>query len=50
MYIQRTGIPCHWLNGGPEVKHNGAFSFQVAWEQLHRTAARNRKGGRLAAF
>ena len=24
------GIPCLGLNGGPEVKHNGAFSFQVA--------------------
>ena len=24
------GIPCLGLNGGPEVKHNFAFSFQVA--------------------
>jgi 2-polyprenyl-6-hydroxyphenyl methylase/3-demethylubiquinone-9 3-methyltransferase len=24
------GIPCLGLNGGPEVKHNWAFSFQVA--------------------
>lgn len=24
------GIPCIGLNGGPEVKHNWAFSFQVA--------------------
>jgi predicted 3-demethylubiquinone-9 3-methyltransferase (glyoxalase superfamily) len=24
------GIPCLGLNGGPEVKHNEAFSFQVA--------------------
>jgi len=24
------GIPCMGLNGGPEVKHNWAFSFQVA--------------------
>ena len=24
------GIPCLRLNGGPEVKHNWAFSFQVA--------------------
>ena len=24
------GIPCLGLNGGPEVKHNLAFSFQVA--------------------
>lgn len=24
------GIPCVGLNGGPMVKHNWAFSFQVA--------------------
>ncbi|GFO60107.1 VOC family protein [Geomonas silvestris] len=24
------GIPCIGLNGGPEIKHNEAFSFQVA--------------------
>src|SRR5512134_3371029 len=24
------GIPCLGLNGGPQVKHNEAFSFQVA--------------------
>ena len=24
------GIPCLGLNGGPEVKHNEAFSFQVS--------------------
>ena len=24
------GIPCLGLNGGPQVKHNWAFSFQVA--------------------
>jgi len=24
------GIPCIGLNGGPDVKHNWAFSFQVA--------------------
>src|SRR6476619_3561664 len=24
------GIPCLGLNGGPGVKHNNAFSFQVA--------------------
>jgi 2-polyprenyl-6-hydroxyphenyl methylase/3-demethylubiquinone-9 3-methyltransferase len=24
------GIPCLGLNGGSEIKHNGAFSFQVA--------------------
>jgi len=26
------GIPCLGLNGGPEFKHNEAFSFQVATE------------------
>src|SRR2546421_6327521 len=25
-----VGIPCLGLNGGPEFKHNEAFSFQVA--------------------
>ena len=25
-----TGIPCVGLNGGPEFKHNEAFSFQIA--------------------
>ena len=24
------GIPCLGLNGGPEFKHNDAFSFQIA--------------------
>ena len=24
------GVPCIGLNGGPEFKHNEAFSFQVA--------------------
>jgi 2-polyprenyl-6-hydroxyphenyl methylase/3-demethylubiquinone-9 3-methyltransferase len=24
------GVPCLGLNGGPEFKHNEAFSFQVA--------------------
>jgi predicted 3-demethylubiquinone-9 3-methyltransferase (glyoxalase superfamily) len=24
------GVPCLGLNGGPEIKHNEAFSFQVA--------------------
>ena len=24
------GIPCVGLNGGPEFKHNEAFSFQVS--------------------
>jgi len=26
------GIPCLGLNGGPEFKHNEAFSFQIAAE------------------
>ena len=25
-----SGIPCIGLNGGPEVRHNEAFSFQIA--------------------
>ena len=25
-----AGIPCLGLNGGPQVKHNEAFSFQIA--------------------
>lgn len=25
-----AGIPCLGLNGGPGLKHNGAFSFQIA--------------------
>ncbi len=24
------GVPCIGLNGGPEIKHNEAFSFQIA--------------------
>jgi predicted 3-demethylubiquinone-9 3-methyltransferase (glyoxalase superfamily) len=24
------GIPCLGLNGGPAIKHNEAFSFQIA--------------------
>ena len=24
------GIPCIGLNGGPDIRHNGSFSFQVA--------------------
>src|SRR5690606_22991624 len=31
------GIPCLGLNGGPEVKHNWAFSFQVATEDQAET-------------
>lgn len=31
------GIPCLGLNGGPAVKHNGAFSFQVATEDQAET-------------
>ena len=31
------GIPCMGLNGGPEVKHNWAFSFQVATEDQAET-------------
>ena len=31
------GIPCLGLNGGPGVKHNWAFSFQVATETQEET-------------
>jgi len=31
------GIPCLGLNGGPEIKHNEAFSFQVATEDQEET-------------
>lgn len=31
------GIPCLGLNGGPEFKHNEAFSFQVATEDQDET-------------
>lgn len=31
------GIPCLGLNGGPAVKHNFAFSFQVATENQAET-------------
>lgn len=31
------GIPCVGLNGGPEFKHNEAFSFQVATDDQTET-------------
>lgn len=31
------GIPCMGLNGGPEFKHNEAFSFQIATETQEET-------------
>jgi predicted 3-demethylubiquinone-9 3-methyltransferase (glyoxalase superfamily) len=31
------GIPCLGLNGGPQVKHNEAFSFQVSTEDQAET-------------
>ena len=31
------GVPCLGLNGGPEFKHNEAFSFQVATENQEET-------------
>ena len=31
------GIPCIGLNGGPEFKHNEAFSFQIATESQEET-------------
>ena len=32
-----AGIPCIGLNGGPEVKHNEAFSFQIATDDQAET-------------
>jgi predicted 3-demethylubiquinone-9 3-methyltransferase (glyoxalase superfamily) len=32
-----AGIPCIGLNGGPEFKHNEAFSFQIATEDQAET-------------
>ncbi len=31
------GIPCLGLNGGPDIKHNQAFSFQVATDSQAET-------------
>ncbi len=31
------GIPCLGLNGGPEFKHNEAFSFQIATDSQEET-------------
>ena len=32
-----AGIPCIGLNGGPEFKHNEAFSFQIATDNQEET-------------
>jgi predicted 3-demethylubiquinone-9 3-methyltransferase (glyoxalase superfamily) len=32
-----VGIPCLCLNGGPEFKHNEAFSFQIATDTQEET-------------
>src|SRR6266511_4226019 len=32
-----AGIPCLGLNGGPEFKHNEAFSFQIATDDQEET-------------
>ena len=32
-----AGIPCMGLNGGPEFKHNEAFSFQIATDDQAET-------------
>jgi predicted 3-demethylubiquinone-9 3-methyltransferase (glyoxalase superfamily) len=32
-----VGIPCLGLNGGPEFKHNEAFSFQIATDNQEET-------------
>lgn len=31
------GIPCMGLNGGPEIRHNEAFSFQIATDDQGET-------------
>src|SRR5438045_962584 len=40
------GIPCVGLNGGPQFKHNEAFSFQIATDDQAETDRhrRNRSG------
>src|SRR6266702_3930946 len=41
------GIPCLGLNGGPEIKHNWAFSFQVATaDQAETDRHRRQRRGR----
>ena len=32
-----AGIPCIGLNGGPDIKHNIAFSFQISTEDQEET-------------
>ena len=32
-----AGVPCIGLNGGPEFKHNEAFSFQIATDDQAET-------------
>lgn len=32
-----AGIPCIGLNGGPDIKHNQAFSFQIATDNQEET-------------
>src|SRR3546814_1023286 len=32
-----AGVPCLGLNGGPEFKHNEAFSFQIATDDQEET-------------
>ncbi|WP_188345902.1 VOC family protein [Phyllobacterium sp. 628] len=32
-----AGIPCLGLNGGPSIKHNEAFSFQIATDDQQET-------------
>ena len=32
-----AGIPCIGLNGGPDIKHNQAFSFQIATDDQEET-------------
>lgn len=32
-----VGVPCLGLNGGPQIQHNEAFSFQIATEDQEET-------------
>ena len=43
------GIPCLGLNGGPEFKHNEAFSFQVATATRPKRIATGTRSSAMAA-
>ena len=44
-----VGIPCVGLNGGPEFKHNEAFSFQIATEDQAETDRCGTRSSQTAA-